>query len=270
MTPPWSPSHLITGAAARLDLPLPAAGPPLEPGSAGVDWVSALPLRLAAGDPAAAADLAGRLATVLAPHPAVRAAAVSSGGHLLLTLTDDALVTLVRQVPARWAEIAAPGRPPTSSPASPPASSPVARRRSLEDPVYRAQLGHARLTALLPPPDAAGADRHLREPSCWGTGETSWGGTGETSWGGTGETAYGLPSHEVLVAGADALRVADRLGAGGRPHHLTDWLARTGEAVVSWTREPRPERPDPTLVAALRDALASALRATGTTPIERL
>lgn len=117
---------------------------------------------------------------------------------------------------------------------------PGPRRRSLDDPAYVAVLAHARLCRPL----LAVAE-------------------------GASLPAYAPIPHPVLVLLADAHRVAARLRGEHRPHHLVDWIAATGSAVVTWTQDADLRRHDPRLVTAARATLASALRAAGLPPSER-
>lgn len=106
--------------------------------------------------------------------------------------------------------------------------------RSLENPWYRAQLAYARLTRAL------------------------------------ARQAPPRPSPGVIGLLPDAVRVAERAALEAKPHHLVDWIARAGAAVVTWAQDDDTPAHDPDPVGALRDALASALRAAGLDPTERL
>lgn len=230
-------SQQISYAAAHLGHAVDPQAVPLEPSRDGAhDWVSAMPLRLAAGDPDTAAHHATRLAGALGSIAPALGVDVLPRGLVGLRLDDPTLVMLSLALPRGWAE-AAPA-PVAPAPVAPAPVAPVHRpssRRSLQDPRYAAQLAHARLCRLADQPPGAG-----------------------------------LPPHDVLVRLVDAWRVRDRLMTDGRTHHLADWLAAYGASVLVWTREPRPRDLDPRVVVAARDALADGLRASGATPTERL
>lgn len=215
----WSPAGVVVAAAQAAGLSVDAAEVRLEllpaPLSEPPTWVSAVFLRAARGDRAAAAGLATR-AAASAPD-AVVASAADDG---LFRLRPGVGVPLAPE--PGWAEALSP-RP----------QAPRGSARTLENPWYRAQLAHARLSRR----------------------------------GATTAPAQ-IPAG---LAGLlpDAVRVGERVRLEGRPHHLVDWIARTGAAVVTWSEDCDPRDADPQVVTGLRDALASALRAVGLHPVER-
>ncbi|WP_286959025.1 hypothetical protein [Arsenicicoccus sp. UBA7492] len=182
------------------------------------DWISSLPLRLAAGNPDAAAHHASLLVEALAP--AVDADALPRG-LLGIRLDDPTLVTLALDLPPGWAD-RAPG------PATQPATTRRATARTPTNARYAAQLAHSRLCRLaeqppgerLPPHDvlvrlvdawrvrdrlaADGRVHHLTDwLAAYGASVLVW----------TREPRPRDLDHRVVVAARDAL--ADGLRASG-------------------------------------------------------
>ncbi|WP_409485143.1 hypothetical protein [Arsenicicoccus dermatophilus] len=224
------PDALLTAALAGLGLPARASLERCRPPAPG-DWVTSAAVRLARGGPQAA-ELAGRLAVALDSRPGVTAHA-RPPGLVTLTVHDEVLAAMATALPGTWAQDAC-----VRGGCAPVVPGP--RRRSRDDPAYAAVLAHARLCRPLVPGDE-----------------------------GASIPAYDPVPHQVLVLLADAHRVAARLRGEHRPHHLVDWLAATGSAVVTWTQDADLCRHDPRLVIAARATLASALRAAGLPPSER-
>ncbi|WP_392465580.1 hypothetical protein ACF3NS_08865 [Arsenicicoccus cauae] len=145
-------SQQISYAATHLGHAVDPQAVPLAPSRDGAhDWVSAMPLRLAAGDPDTAAHHATRLAGALGSIAPALGVDVLPRGLVGLRLDDPTLVTLSLALPRGWADVA----PAPVAPAHRPSS-----RRSLQDPRYAAQLAHARLCRLAGQPPGAGLPPH--------------------------------------------------------------------------------------------------------------
>lgn len=273
LTTPFEIEAALAGACSRLpgevEVPRPI---PLERSDAraasdpAVDWVSALPLRLARGDTTEAARLAARMADLIGPR------AVPIGPRLGIRLDDADLDAAAAAIP----------EPPATPRALSSAAAAVGiRRRGIGDPLYATALLHARLVRCLgggpgawPPPSAApGPPPPSAAPRAPLPGATPLSPAQPAPAPSRAATGWQPAQRAVLVAASAVPLALRRTHADASPHHVLAVLAELGPAGLAWHDRVddalAPSERDHTLARAARRAVAMAWCGLGLTAPER-